>query len=101
MPERTTIDELEKTPHAEVFEERKPRAVRLQLNADERVPAHTHPRTNIVLYLLSGHLDLSLDGKTYHLRGGDAMRFSGEREIEPHAVDRSTALVVFAPAVDG
>jgi quercetin dioxygenase-like cupin family protein len=101
MPERTALEDLEETPHAEVFETRRPRTVRLKLDADERVPPHTHPDTDVVLHLLSGRLELTLDDETYGLHPGELVRFSGEREVSPRAVEPSTAVVVFAPATDG
>jgi len=97
MSELTTLDELTATPHAEIFEEHRPRAVRLQLDADEHVPDHTHPGTDIVLHLVSGHLELSLDGETQEVTAGELVQFSGEREISPRAIEPSTAVVVFAP----
>ncbi|WP_049981128.1 cupin domain-containing protein [Halolamina rubra] len=97
MPEITAIDDLTETPHAEVFERTEPRAVRLGLDAGDEVPPHTHPGTNVVLHLLDGRLDLSLDGESHELEPGDVARFSGEREISPRAIEASTALVVFAP----
>lgn len=97
MPEITTLDELTKTPHAEIFEDHRPRSVRLQLDAGEHVPEHTHPGTNIVLHLVSGHLELSLDDETYDVNPGQLVQFSGKREISPHAIEPSTAIVVFAP----
>lgn len=100
MPEITAIDTLTDAPHAEVFEERRPRTVRLELAAGDGVPAHTHPGTNIVLHLLAGRLELSLDDEEYELTPGEIARFSGEREISPHAVEDSTAIIVFAPATD-
>ncbi|NHX36167.1 MULTISPECIES: cupin domain-containing protein [Halolamina] len=101
MPEIIAIDELAEAPHAEVFEERRPRTVRLELDAGDEVPPHTHPGTNVVLYLLDGRLDLALDGETHELEPGDVARFSGEREISPRAVEASTALIVFAPTTGG
>jgi quercetin dioxygenase-like cupin family protein len=98
MPEITTVDDLTGAPHAEVFEEPQPRAVRLRLDADEQVPPHSHPGTDVVLYLVSGSLELSLDDEDHELRAGQIARFSGEREISPRAREASTALVVFAPA---
>ncbi|MBP1986654.1 cupin domain-containing protein [Halolamina salifodinae] len=100
MPEITAIDDLTDSPHAEVFAERQPRTVRLELDAGDGVPAHTHPGTNIVLHLLSGHLELALDDEAYELTPGEVARFSGEREISPQAVEHSTALLVFAPATE-
>jgi len=97
MIEQTNLADLEETPHAEVFEERQPRTVRLRLEADQRIPSHTHPDTNVVLHLVSGRLELSLDDEDYELGPGDLIRFSGDREVSPHAVEPSTAVVVFAP----
>ncbi|WP_251342701.1 cupin domain-containing protein [Haloplanus halophilus] len=98
MPERTTLTDLDGHPHAEVFETRRPRAVRLELDAGEAVPRHTHEGTHVVLHLLDGRLELDLDDETYDLRAGEVIRFSGDREVSPAAVEDSTALVVFAPA---
>lgn len=101
MPETASLDELEPTPHAEVFEERRPRTVRLELEEDQRVPPHRHPGNDVVLHLLSGALELTLDDETYDLEPNELVRFSGEREVSPYAVEESTAVVVFAPATDG
>lgn len=101
MPEITTLDELEQTPHAEVFDRREPRAVRLRLEADERVPRHTHPGTNVVLHLLSGRLELTLGERAVDVEPGQLVRFSGDQEISPYAVEPSTAVVVFAPDTAG
>ena len=97
MPKITTLDDLEKTPHAEVFDHGSPRTVRLQLEAGQHIPLHQHPGTTIVLYLLASETELSLDDDTYSLASGDLIRFSGERAISPHAGEDSTAIVVFAP----
>lgn len=97
MVELTAVHDLEGTPHAEVFAAA-PRTVRLRLAAGESVPTHRHPGEAVLLYLLEGALDLRLDGESYDVRAGDAVRFSGEREISPRAVEAATALVVFAPA---
>lgn len=97
MVDITAIDDLEETPHAEVFERREPRTVRLQLAADQRIPRHQHPGTNIVLYLLEGQLELTLDDEEYSLSTGDLIRFSGDCEISPYAIEESKAVLVFAP----
>ena len=99
MPDVATVDETTDETHVELFDAG-PRTVQLRLAADQRVPAHTHSGTDCVLYLVSGRLDLTLDGESYELTPGELVRFSGEREISPHAIEPSTALVVFAPAVD-
>lgn len=99
-PELTSLDDLEKTPHAEAFDEHRPRTVRLQLDAGEHVPEHSHPGYDVVLYLTEGELELQLDDERYEVVAGDVARFSGERTISPHAVEDSTAVVVFAPATE-
>lgn len=100
MPELTSLTELDTAPHAEVFETRRPRTVRLQLDAEERVPPHTHPGTNIVLHLLTGQLELTVGSDTYELNPEDLIRFSGDQEVSPYAIEASTAVIVFAPASD-
>lgn len=97
MPDVTSLEVLTATPHADVFEDRTPRTVRLQLAADERVPRHRHPDSNVVLYVRSGAVELTLGDEVYDLEPGDVVRFDGDQEISPYAVDDSTALVVFAP----
>jgi redox-sensitive bicupin YhaK (pirin superfamily) len=100
MPAITNLDALESTPHAEVFEDRAPRTVRLRLEEGDRIPPHRHPESTIVMHVLDGELELSLDDEVYTLEGDDVARFSGEREISPHATQDSEALLVFAPATE-
>jgi quercetin dioxygenase-like cupin family protein len=95
--EVTALEELTDAPHAEVFENRDPRTVRLQLDEGESVPPHTHPGTDVVLHLLSGRLALSLDGETHEVAAGELVQFSGDREVSPRAVEPATAVLVFAP----
>lgn len=97
-PEITNLDTLEETPHAEVFDHNIPRTVRLKLDAGQRMPAHRHPGTDIVLHLIAGELDLVLDDDSYPLAPGDLIRFDGECEIAPHAIEESVVVVVFAPS---
>jgi quercetin dioxygenase-like cupin family protein len=98
VTEITNLGELDSTPHADVFDRRRPRTVRLSLDEGERVPPHAHPGFDVVLHLLTGRLKLELDGDAYDLEPGDLVQFSGEREVSPRAIERSTAVVVFAPA---
>jgi len=99
MPERVTLSTLDDSTHEEVFAAR-PRTVRLRLDAGERVPPHDHPGTAVLLLVLSGGLDVRLDGEEYALDEGDVLRFDGERTIEPRARTATRALVVFAPAAE-
>lgn len=97
MPDITSIESLEEAPHTEVFEEHSPRTVRLQLAADECVPKHRHPESNVVLSVRSGAIELTLGDEVYDLESGDVVQFDGDQDVSPDAVDDSTALVVFAP----
>ncbi|TMT86793.1 cupin domain-containing protein [Haloterrigena sp. H1] len=100
MPEITSVDSLESTPHAEVFDTDAPRTVRLQLEADERMPKHRHPESNVVLYVLEGTLALTLGDDSYDLEAGDVVRFDGDQDISPHARTECASLLVFAPKTD-
>lgn len=98
MLELTTLADLEATPHAPVFEGGEPRTIRLELDADERVPAHSHPDRTVVLHVLSGRLAVDLDDGTHEVAGGQLVRFAGDREISPLAVEPTSAVVVLAPS---
>lgn len=100
MPELTALADLAERPHAEVFDTRRPRTVRLALGADEEVPPHTHEGYDVVIHLVDGRVELTLDDETHDLSPGDLIRFSGDREVSPRAVEASTAVVVFAPSPD-
>lgn len=99
MPDVTSLDDLTATPHATAFDGR-PRTVRLSLDAGEGVAAHSHPGEWVLLHVLEGRMDVRLDEATHSLAAGDMVRFSGDYEVEPEAVEDATALVVFAPMED-
>ncbi|SDN10389.1 Cupin domain-containing protein [Halogranum gelatinilyticum] len=99
MAELVALDDLTETPHAEVFDG-DPRTVRLKLAAGEGVATHRHPGTTVLFHVVSGALTLTLDDETYDLDAGDIVRFDGEREVSPEAVDDSVAVVVFVPNSD-
>nr|WP_272931421.1 cupin domain-containing protein [Halobacterium noricense] len=91
---------MTEAPHAEVFETRTPRTVRLALDEGESVPAHQHPDSMVVLYVRSGALELALGDDIYDLEPGDAVRFDGAQDVSPRAVETAEALAVFAPKTD-
>jgi quercetin dioxygenase-like cupin family protein len=100
MAELTALDDLSAAPHARPFDAGEPTVIRLALDAGERVDPHTHPERQIVLYLLDGQIELDLDEETHSLESGDVIRFDGKREVSPHAVEDSEALIVLAQRVD-
>lgn len=97
MPEVATLSELDRTPHAEVFDDPSPRTVRLQLAKGQEIPPHRHPGSDVVVHLVSGELEIGLDDERYRLSSGQLVRFSGDREVSPRAIEACTAVVVFAP----
>jgi quercetin dioxygenase-like cupin family protein len=94
------LAELESTPHASVFPNREPKTIRLELEAGEEIPRHTHPGRGIVLYVLEGRLELRLDAESYELTADDVARFDGDQDISPRAIEDSTALIVLAKRAD-
>ena len=95
-----TLSALDGEPHTRVFPNAEPKTIRLTLAADEEIPPHTHPDREIVLYLVTGKLELRVGDETNTLEAGDIARFVGDEEISPRAVDASTALIILAPVED-
>jgi len=97
MVDLVDLADLDASPHAVVFEDA-PRTVELALEAGEGVPAHSHPGTYVVLSVVSGRLEVTLDGTAYEVGAGTVMRFPGDREVTPRAIEDAVALLVFVPA---
>ncbi|ELZ00266.1 cupin domain-containing protein [Natrialba aegyptia] len=68
----------------------------MTLDAGEAVAAHDHPEREIVLYLIEGAIELTLDDEEYDLTAGDIVRFDGRREVSPRAIEPSVALILLA-----
>lgn len=98
--ELTHLPDLEGSPHDEVFDGGDPRTVRLHLEAGESVPPHRHPEATVVLYLVSGRLELEVGPNAHILQAGDAIRFDGRQEVSPEAIEETVALVVLAPRAE-
>ncbi|WP_254544870.1 MULTISPECIES: cupin domain-containing protein [Halobacteriales] len=96
-----SLSELEGAPHANAFPSEEPKTIRLTLSEGEHVEPHAHPDREIVLYLVSGSLELQLDGEPYQVNQGDVVHFDGAQEISPVAKADSTALLVLAAKRDG
>ena len=94
--ERTELDALEGAPHARVFEG-DPLTIRLSLEAGESVPAHQHPEEQIVFHLLEGRVNVSLGDTVHEVTAGEVVRFDGNQDVSPEALEDSTALLVLAP----
>lgn len=85
-----SIDECDSIPHANVFPNEEPTTIRLSLAEGERVGAHSHPDRQVILYLISGEIDLRLDGESHPLPPGDVVQFDGTHEVSPVAETDST-----------
>lgn len=91
-----SLQELEGEPHANAFPSEEPKTIRLTLSEGEHVEPHAHPDREIVLYLISGNLELQLDGEPYQVNQGDVVHFDGAQDISPVAKTDSIALLVLA-----
>lgn len=100
MTDQTSLADLTEAPHEVVFPGSEPRTVRLSLAEGEAIPAHDHPDRQVVLYLVSGALDVTVDGDVYALEPGDVFRFDGRNSVSPEARADSIALLVLAPRAD-
>lgn len=83
-------------PHARLFPDR-PRVVKLSLSAGESVATHCHPGTDVLITVVEGELSVTIDEETYDLSAGELVRFSGDREVSPTAVEDATAVVSLSP----
>lgn len=92
--ERTDLDG-DGTGRTRLFEGG-PKTIQLSLDAGESIPAHTHPGRDIVFYLRSGAVDLTLGDETLSLSPGEIVRFDGDQDISPAATADSEALLVLA-----
>lgn len=97
--ELVDLDDVEATPHADLFEA-EPQTIRLALDAGEEIAPHQHPDRQIVFHLLEGEVVVTLDGEVYELAAGEVARFDGDQSVSPRAIEDSTALLVLAPRRD-
>lgn len=95
-----SIEDCEGVPHANVFPTEEPKTIRLSLDEGESVGAHSHPERQVILYLISGEIDLQLDGESHIVQSGDVVQFDGTREVAPAAKTDSNALIVLAKKND-
>jgi redox-sensitive bicupin YhaK (pirin superfamily) len=100
MTDTVALDDLTEMPREVAFPGAEPKTVCLSLDAGEAVPAHRHPEREIVVYLVSGRLEVRVDGESNVLEPGDILRFDGRKEVSPTAEDDSTALLVLARRAD-
>ena len=91
-----SIDQLEGSPHANVFPSEEPKTIRLTLSEGEQVHPHKHSDREIVCYIISGELELRLGENTYAVEAGDIVHFDGAQDISPSAITDSTAILVLA-----
>jgi quercetin dioxygenase-like cupin family protein len=91
-----TLDKLDGQPHANVFPDAEPKTIRLTLEEGEGVASHSHPDREIIFYLIEGTVELQLGDQIHELTAGDIVRFDGDQEIAPQAIEETTALIVLA-----
>lgn len=72
-----------------------PQTLRLELGEGDERPEHQHPGKEILLFVHEGMLSLLLGDERHRVEEGDAVRFSGDQNISPRAVEDTVALLVF------
>jgi len=70
--------------------------VEFRLAKGANLPAHQHPHEQTG-YLVSGRIDLTIDGIVHEVRPGDSWCIPGEAAHSAVAFENSVALEVFAP----
>lgn len=93
--EKVVLDELAGTPHAHCFDE-EPMTIRLTLAEGESVAPHQHPDRRIVLHVLEGRLSVSLGDDEHEVRAGEVVRFDGNQDVSPAALEDTVGLLVLA-----
>ena len=94
--ETATLADGEDSTRTRLFEG-EPRTVRLALEAGDALASHRHPDRRIVFHVLEGEMAVTLSGTEHRLEAGELLRFDGDQEIEPEALEDSVALLVLAP----
>lgn len=97
--ELVALEDVEGTPHGELFEG-EPTTIRLSLSAGQEIAPHQHPDRQLVFHLLSGAVTVTLGEDEYDLEPGDVARFDGDQYVSPRAREDSTALLVLAPRAE-
>jgi quercetin dioxygenase-like cupin family protein len=61
------------------------------------LPIHKHPHEQLV-YVLSGEIDLEMDGRSCKMAPGDSVVIPSDREHKAAALQAAVVLDIFAPA---
>lgn len=64
------------------------------IEAGQKNSLHAHPNCEEMLYLISGELDHSLNGQTYRLQPGDAIRVPAGAKHDARSVGNTPATMV-------
>jgi quercetin dioxygenase-like cupin family protein len=72
-----------------------PQTLCLGLDEGDERPEHQHPGKEILLFVHEGELSLLLGDERHRVEEGDAIRFSGDQDISPRAVEDTVAVLVF------
>lgn len=67
---------------------------RMAIAPGAKNPLHTHPNCEEILYLVSGRILYSYDGKTVHLGPGDAIRLPAGIRHDARNIGGETAVMV-------
>lgn len=82
-----------------LFNEEKILAFVLNLKSGQQLPPHQHEESDLVLHVIAGKGELTVDGKVNHIEVGDAIHCVGEEmfSLKNNGNENMSCFVVIAP----
>jgi len=82
-----------------IFNEEKVLNFALNLKPGQEIPPHIHENSDLVLYVITGGGELTVDGKSQNITTGDVIYCVGEEEfsLKNNTDENSSCFVVLAP----
>lgn len=60
------------------------RVIHISFEAGQQVPTHKHPNSDVIVQVLAGELEHTLNSNTTILKANDLAHFSGDNEVQLH-----------------
>ena len=71
------------------------RVIHISFEAGQQVPAHKHPNNDVIVQVLSGELEHTMNSNTTTLKANDLAHFFGDNEVGLHNTsDTPTQILV-------
>lgn len=82
-----------------IFNEEKALNFALNLKTGQEIPPHKHENSDLILYVVTGQGELTVDGKSQEIISGDVVYCEGKEEfsLRNNSNDNLSCFVVLAP----